>query len=268
MLPSSFIGSHGLTWLSLLFTIVITACSPLDEFTRSTKISAGPSLLRVGVSPDTPPLIYKKAGKIIGLEADFARLFGKYSGKKVTFVEIKENKQIEALENNEIDIIMSAMSITTTSQHRVAFSTPYLRAGQIMLVRLRDKSLFSTGIYSLSNSDYIIGTVQNTTGDLFISQAIQEAKRATFVTSAEAGQALIEKRIDVFVYDAPTICHYAAINTNKQLVPILTLATEEYLAWGIRKEDDELLTMANEFLQELEIRQELPRMIRNWIPFM
>ncbi len=259
---------HFILLLTFSLPLLLSACTASDEFSRSAKIGPDPSLLRVGVSANAPPLIYKKNGKITGLEADMARDLGRFMGKRAKFVELKWENQIDALENNEIDIIMSGMSITTARQYRIAFSSPYLRAGQILLVRLRDKVLFSTGIYSLMNSNYTIGTVKDTTGDLFITQTINGAKIKSFTKSSDAVQALIDKKIDAFVYDAPMVCHYAAINENAKLAPILTLATEEYLAWGMRKEDRELQTQANEFLQELKERQELQRKIRTWIPYM
>lgn len=264
---SSFL--HPLVLLFTAFLLfLLSACAPSQDHSRTVKIAPDPSLLRIGVSTNAPPLIYKKNGKIIGLEADLARRFGKFTGKKITFVQTKWENQINALENNEIDIIMSGMTITNARKYRIAFSTPYLRSGQIMLVRLRDKTLFSTGIYSLMNSNYIIGTVKDTTGDLFITQTINGAKVKSFSKSADAVKALINKKIDAFVYDAPMVCHYAAIHENDKLTPILTLATEEYLAWGLRKEDSELLTQANLFLQELQEKLQLQQIIRTWIPYM
>ena len=250
----------------LLF--LLSACTATSDHRRTVKIPPDPSLLRIGISPDAPPLIYKQDGRITGLEADLARRLGQFTGKKIQFVEIKWENQISALEQNEIDIIMSGISITSGRKYRIAFTIPYLRSGQLILVRLQDKALFSTGIYSLMNSNYLIGTVKNTTGDLFITQAISGAKIKSFTKATDAVRALSNKKIDAFVYDAPMICHYAAINENEKLTPILTLFTEEYLAWGVRKEDSELLTQANLFLQELKGKEQLPRIIRTWIPYM
>lgn len=254
--------------LVCLVALTISACAPATYNPPSTKVAPDPTILRVGVSTNSPPLIYKKNDKIIGLEADFARKLARFTGKTAKFIELKWSDQIEALENNQIDIIMSSMSITAGRQYRIAFSNPYLRSGQILLVRLEERARFTTGIYSLMNSNYMIGIIKDTTGDLFITRTIHGAKTKTFSKSADAVQALIDKKIDAFVYDAPMVCHYAAINENAKLTPILNLATEEYLAWGIRKEDSELLAQANQFLQELKETEQLQQMIRAWIPYM
>ena len=251
-----------------LLTLLLSSCVPTNTGSRSANITPAPDLIRIGVSSNAPPLIYSKDGEIIGLEADFARKLGEFTGKQIKFVELKWENQIEALENNKIDIIMSGMSITQPRQYRIAFANPYLRSGQILLVRLEERARFSTGIYSLMNSNYVIGTIKDTTGDLFISTTINGAKVKTFDKSTDAVKALINNEIDAFVYDAPMICHYAAINENNKLTPILTLATEEYIAWGIRKQDSELLNQANAFIADLKSKQQLQHMIRTWIPFM
>ncbi len=227
-----------------------------------------PSYLRVGVTANAPPLIYKNGKRFVGLEADLAQKLARSLGKTVQFVDMDWDKLIPALEADKIDIIMSSMSVTKARQYRIAFSNPYLRSGQILLVRLQEKARFATGIYSLMNSSYVIGTIKDTTGDLFISETINGAKQKYFTEPADAVEALIDEKIDAFVYDAPMICHFAAINENSKLSPILTLATEEYLAWGIRRDNLELLEQANVFLADLKERQQLLPMIRARIPFM
>ena len=256
--------------LSLFLCAILFAglfgCSP--QVKQTTKIAADPSLLRVGVTSDAPPLIYRNNNTVVGLEADFAKRLGKFTGKRVEFIEVERDKKISSLLNDEIDIIMSAMSFTDARQYQIAFTAPYLRSGQILLVRLQDKVKFSTGIYSLMNSSHVIGTISNTTGDFFITKTINGATVKRFKTTSSAVEALIAKKIDALVYDAPMVCHFAAINENQKLTPILTLATEEYLAWGVRKEDTELLQQANAFLQSLKDSNELQEMIRSRIPYM
>jgi len=259
-LPVLFIAS--------LLTLLISSCTPVAKNATIATIAPAPNLLRVGVSSNAPPLIFSQNNKITGLEADLAKRFGQYTGKKVQFIEVPWEQQIDALENNKTDIIMSGMSITQSRQYRIAFSNPYMRSGQILLVRLAEKAKFTTGIYSLMNSSYVIGTVKDTTGDLFITRTINGVEVKNFIRSEDAVKALINKEIDAFVYDAPMICHYAAVNENNKLVPILTLATEEYIAWGIRKEDTELLNQANAFLADLKNKQQLQQITRTWIPYM
>lgn len=251
-----------------ILSLLLASCVPTDSGPRTVHIAANPGILRVGITANAPPLIQLQNNKVTGLEAELARKLGQFTGREVKFIHLKWKDQIPALENNQIDIIMSAMSMTQSREYRIAFANPYLRSGQILLVRLAEKAKFVSGIYSLMNSSHIIGTVTNTTGDLFITKSINGATVKSYLTSSEAVKALINKEIDALVYDAPMVCHYAAVNENNKLAPILTLATEEYYSWALRKDDTELLNQANAFLKEIQDQQELPRMIRKWIPYM
>src|SRR3954453_242320 len=70
------------------------------------------SVLRVGVSPVFPPMIFKQGKELAGVEVELARQFGQETGREVTFVVLPWEDQIEALGEGKIDIIMSSMSIT------------------------------------------------------------------------------------------------------------------------------------------------------------
>lgn len=271
--PSKSKGSFFpvLLFTGILLCLLLASCGRIQSTAPTPRraIAPAPGLLRVGISADSPPLSYTQRGQITGLETVFAKELARYTGKEVTFVQLSQQDQITALEDNAIDIIMAGMSITPRRQERIAFATPYLRSGQILLVRRAEESLFDTGIYRLMHSRYIIGTVTESSGDHFITRGSKGAKVSRFPTPADAVQALLDKKIDAFVYDAPTVCYYAAghENNTKELSPILTLATTESLAWGIRKDDHTLMLQANRYLNELKNRQELQVLLRTWIPF-
>jgi ABC-type amino acid transport substrate-binding protein len=222
--------------------------------------------LRVGVSPDAPPLIFKQNQNIVGLEADFAGKFATYLGKSLRFVELKRPDLIPALLENRIDIIMSGMSITALREMRIAFSAPYLRSGQMALVRREDAARFMVGYYAFSKSS-AIGAVQDTTGEFFVKEHFSQVDTLLFSTSKKGVEALIDGKIDIFIHDAPIILYLASTYETKDLTPLYPLLTEEYLAWGIRKSDGELLSSANRFIQNLERDGRLKAMIQRWIPF-
>ena len=228
-------------------------------------IAADPKVLRVGVFPDAPPFIYKKDEKIQGLEADLAQQLAAFSGKTVQFVKVPEKRATEALVEGHIDIIMSGRKIGTSKDCNVISSEPYLRGGQILLVRSRDTALFSTGIYSLENSGFTFGVIKGSAGDRFLTRNIQGVRILRFQKVDAAIQALTLKKIDLFLHDAPTICYYAA-GKSAALTPILTLVTEEFLGWEMRKEDEDLRQQANHFIQQTRTDGRLQKTIKQWTP--
>ncbi len=253
----------------VLSAILLIGCTATMQDTGAS-LSGSPKTkaLRVGVSANAPPLAYKTGGKLQGLEIDLATQLGTYLGRDIRFVEMRWDKQIAALEEGKIDIIMSGMTITPKRAYRVAFSNPYMRSGQMLLVRMDQAGRFSSGIYSLMGSKPAIGTIKNTTGDFFITKTIHGANITRFSKSEQAVKALIDNKIDVLVHDAPVVCHLAALNEQNKLTPILQMATDELLAWPVNKMNGELLDQLNGFLVTKSRDGGLESTIKRWVPYL
>lgn len=253
---------------TLLFLLCFISSSCVQTTGLGASAKASENVLRVGVSANSPPLIFKKGSQFTGLETDFARQLATYLGKDVKFVPVPWDKQLDYLDAGKTDIIMSGMTITNKRSYRINFSLPYLNSGQLMVSKLENKSRFNKGIYSLMNSKYIIGTIENTTGDYLITKSINQAKRKQFKKSKEAIDAIIRGDIDVFVYDAPGACYYAAMNEQNKLTVHLDLLSHENLAWGIAKENTNLLDQVNQFITGIHRSGELQKTTKRWIPYM
>lgn len=246
-----------------MITGCVTTAQKTDE---SPIIEPDVNNLRVGVTPNAPPLIFKQEGNIVGLEADFAREFAKYLGKSPRFIELDWEDLIPALLDNRIDIIMSGMTRTPLREVRIAFTARYLESGQMALIRREDAARFSTGIFALTTSS-AIGVIKNTFGEYFVEERYSSVKKELFSNPQAAAKAVIDKKIDMFIYDAPMILYLASENESKGLTALFALLTREDLAWGVRKDNIGLLTSANNFLQDPDNAEMLKKMTQYWIPF-
>ncbi len=239
---------------------------------RAAAVSAipGNAELRIGVSPTAAPLVYKQAGQLVGVEVDLARQLADFLGKTPRFVELPWKDQITALLDGRTDIIMSGMSITKARQVRIAFSNPYFRTGQMALIRKADKLKYRDGYYALLTQSLTtrFGVVKETTGQFFVQRNFGRAKAIeAFTDAAGAVAALISGGVDVVIYDAPMILMLAAENQGRGVMPLPSLLTEEYLAWGLRKNDEKLLMAVNDFLVRIQTDGRLDRILHLWIPF-
>ena len=236
-----------------------------QKATESIGLSPDINILRVGVTPNAPPLIFKQGDKIVGLEADFARELAKYLDKAPRFVELEWEDLIPALMDDRIDIIMSGMTRTALREVRIAFTNRYLESGQMALIRRKDAARFSTGIFSLATSS-AIGVIKNTFGEYFVDERYSSVKKKVFSNPRAATKAVIDKKIDMFIYDAPMVLYLASENETKGLTALIALLTREDLAWGVRKDNKELLESANKFLQNPDNEEMLKKMTQYWIP--
>ena len=251
-------------WLFLLAALSwFAGCAPTQPDTAgSSALPPDENMLRVGVSPFSPPLIFKQNNNIVGLEADLARELAKYTGKSLHFVELKWEDQIQALLDNRIDIIMSGMSVTPLRKMRISFTMPYFKSAQMPLIRRKDAARFSTGLYSVET----IGVIKGTTGEEFVETEFSSLKIKRYSDPRRAAKDLIKNEIDMFIYDAPMVLYLASENETKGLTVLYTFLKEEDLAWGVRKDNVELLESANDFLQTFNEAGNLNKVIKYWIP--
>ena len=240
------------------FALALTL-SPLNQ-----AAAADSTTLKVGVSPVFPPVICKEGGQIVGIEADFAQELGKELGRSVQFVELPWEDQIPALADGRIDIIMSGMSITRARELRVSFTKPYLGIGQMPLVRREDASKYAFGFPS--RTDAAIGVIKATTGDFLVQQEFPKNKRKDYKTGEDAAKALMKKRIDIFICDAPTVWWLAGTHEADGLVTVSVLLTDESLAWGVRRSDSALLDSVNRALDKMQKSGRANQILKHWLP--
>ena len=254
-------------FFALAALLLLSGCAATEADSPSpVSIPPDEKMLRVGVSTNSPPLIFRQGNKIVGLEADMAAEFAQYLGKALRFVELEWEDQIPALLENRIDIVMSGMSITALRKVRVDFTLSYFESGQMALIRRKDAARFRTGLFTFSD-DSAIGVIKDTTGEFFVESQFSTVEKKMYKDSNAAVEDLIGKDIDMFIHDAPMILYLASENESRGLTVLFALLTKEPLAWAVRKDNAELLNSANVFLQKINEEGSLNRMIRSWIPF-
>jgi polar amino acid transport system substrate-binding protein len=257
-------------WLVLIcflagLHLLVGCAAPRPQTVKPIEVSPDANLLRVGVSTNAKPLIYRQGNTIVGLEADFAQGLADFLGKSLKFVELDWEDQIPALLSNKTDIIMAGMTITRLREVRIAFCIPYFKSGQMALIRREDAARFSTGIFTLTTSS-AIGVIKNTYGEYFVDEQYSSVKKITYSTSQPAVKALMDKRIDMFIYDGPMVLYLASANEINGLTALFSPFTEEWLAWAVRKDNKELLESANNFLKTINSDGRYKKLIQHWIP--
>jgi len=222
-----------------------------------------PTVLRVGVTPNAPPMIFKEGG-LVGAEADLAQALGRDLGRKVVFVEEKWENLIDSLCENRIDIIMSPMTITLARSYRIAFSEPYLQVWQMALTRSGETYNYVLNL--AAQAKHGIGVKPGTTADLLVRQEMPGVTRKYFPDGEAAAEALVKQKIDLFISDSPMIWYLAGHYETKGLTVAPMLLSQEQLGWGVRRTDTELLRQVNSFLAKAQTSGELNRIFGRWMP--
>ena len=247
----------SLTLVTLIAALFIPALGAAEAKTPATPP------LRVGVSPIFPPMVFKQGKELAGVEIDLARALGDKLGRKVVFVELDWTAQTEALTGGKIDIIMSSMSVTMARQSVMNFTRPYLKVGQMALVRREQRYAHSLG-WNITPSTKL-AVIKGTTGDFLVQREFPKAKRKAYANGADAADALKRGRADLFIGDSTLVWHLAGTYSAEGLTAIPSLLSEEALAWAVRRGDDDLLGAANQFIDGAVQDGTMAKIFRRWM---
>jgi ABC-type amino acid transport substrate-binding protein len=254
--------------LSLVSVALLGGCA--DDYYRreSVKQPEGPpgTVLRVGVTPTYPPIIFKQAGRISGVEADLAALLGTRLSRTVRFVEVDWLQQIDTLLAGHTDIIMSGMSITDARRIRVAFSEPYFEGGLMAAVRVEDAPRYPSP-EALLGTSATVGVIEGTTGDVFVQRNFRNARRVALSRASDGALGLRRRSIDVFVHDAPAIAWLVSAN-EADLTGVRQYLNREPLAWAVRRTDADLLAQVDAALAGWKADGTLAGILGRWLPYL
>ena len=227
-------------------------------------LGSGPPL-RVGVSPDYPPVVFESEGEIVGIEADLARIVGESLNRPIEFSRYPFSELLDALERGDIDIVMSGLSVTPEREERVQFTVPYMEVGQLAVIRSRDIARFGR-IQGLRRVGARIGYQLGTTGEKFAATSLPRAASFGF-ENIEAGlRSLRADRIDYFIHDAPTVWRLTGNLENRDLHGLYRPLTKEHLAWAVRREDSDLRRVLDVTLSHWKREGLIHPIVQRWIP--
>jgi len=250
------------TWSAIAVLLISTSVWAGD----APKATSSGQELRVGIATNYPPFAFKQGGHLTGIEPQFAKNLGHALGAKIQIVETPWDELIPALRDHRIDVIMSGMSITEARKQQVSFTDPYLRVGQMGLIRKTDDQRIPR-LDAKSVTGKRVGVVGDTTGDQYARANLSTATIKAF-DSVDSGVAALRKgEIDVFVHDAPAIWRVTGgfDSPERQLIGRFKPLTEEYLAWAVRQDDEALRTQLNTVLGRWKANGQLNAVLDHWI---
>jgi len=247
----------------IAFLFAGCAASPVVENGSLSSAQKIQPELRVGVTPDYPPVIFMQNENITGIEADLARKLGEALNRPVHFMVLKWEDEVPALLDGTTDIIMSGMTVTNAREVRISFTDPYLKSGLVAAFRAEDARKYTTKDAILNSFD-AVGAVKGTTGEAFVQRNFNARKM--FLPKAKDGAYELKRRsIDIFVNDAPSIV-WMVSESEADIAALWEPLTEEHLAWGVRKGDEKLLMDINSILKQWKQDGTLHEVLRKWLP--
>jgi polar amino acid transport system substrate-binding protein len=159
---------------------------------------------------------------------------------------------------------MSGMSITEAREVRIMFTDPYLKNGLLIAMRAEDAKKY-TSLKNIQQDHLAAGVIKDTTGDVFVQRNLPRARKVPFLRADRAAFDLKNRRIDIFIDDAISVIWLVSEN-EADLTGLWEPLTEEYIAWGVRRDDQEFLSQVNTILNRWKQDGTLDKVLLKWLP--
>lgn len=206
----------------------------------------------VGVESAYAPFSSENEQKtVVGFDIDVMKALAQKIGIEVKFVPTPFESIFNSLAQGDLDLLISAITITDERKKTVAFSEPYFEATQTIAVPASDTRVTKmTDLKALK-----VGTQSGTSGDELVQQVLGQnnANIKRFESTPLALAELEGGGVDAVVADEPVVKNYIANNPNSKLRTVSdnTFPKEDY-GVAVRKDDPELLAKVNKGLADLK----------------
>jgi ABC-type amino acid transport substrate-binding protein len=249
----------------VLAVAMVAACGPTVSTSRQGP-APGAGMIRVGTSPDAPPVSFVRNGRFTGIEPDLAQSLADQLRRPVQLIPMRWDELVPSLLRGNIDIIMSGMTVTAARQVRVAFSDPYLQSGLVPVVR-RDSAGKYDNLAAIRDASANVGVRTNSTAERWVRDNLNYATVVPYPNLEDASRELAQGRLDMFVTDIPIAAWMVSQHEGDiQLVRIRL--THEDIAWGFRPGDTQLRAAANAALARWRQDGTLRAILQRWIPYL
>ncbi len=248
-------------WLANLSLIVLlTACGQSEDPVIS-RIKRDKQVIIV-THPVNLPFEFAAGTGVQGFDVDVGEEIAADLGVRARWAKARNFEDIfTMLESGEVDLAMSALSITADRSQKYEFSKPYFRSGQGLAIRKEDREKIKA-VRDLKGKK--VGVQRGTTGEKFMHrQGLSGVEIIEFPTLDDALLALNTKQLDAVIGDSPII-GYSIYRSFPGLTTVGDRLTDEEYAVMVKKGNRTLLDSVNNTLSRLEQSGKLDEIEKKW----
>lgn len=231
--------------LALLFTAVLLLSAGCGGTAGVGGGGDGGTVYVVGTEAAYPPfeMINEETGEFEGFDIELMEAIAEEAGFSVEWQNVAWDALGPALQTGQIDLIISAMTITDERAVNLQFSDPYFTAGQVILVRADNNDI--QGPQDLAGRK--VGVQAGTTGQFAVEkiEGVAADDILTFETTPDAFNALVNANVDAVVADLPVVAEFVKNNPQAGVKQVGSNFTVEYYGIAMRHGEPELLQLVN-----------------------
>ena len=221
--------------------------------------------LILGTSGNMPPMTRQlRSGTVVGFDIDLAETMASAMGVELVIKVLPFDKLISALENHEIDVILSNMTMNPSRNLHVAFVGPYLTSGKCVITKQATIANAKQATEIDANKPKV-AVLKGSTSETF-AHTLMKNSTVIAVESDEAGAQLVAKgKADALLSDM-VICQ-AILNRHPDdgFINIISTITYEPIGIAIAGDDALFINWTENFLDRLDQTGFLKLLGEKWL---
>jgi polar amino acid transport system substrate-binding protein len=258
---------------TLLLAVLAAAASACQSLPAATGYPAPGRLqrivdsgeLRVGVSADLPPLNMKnEQQEIVGFEIDLVTALAAAMDLEVRFVEKPFPDLLATLEDGQVDLVISGLTMTPERNTRVAFAGPYFISGTSIVTKAKELAN-ARDITQLDDPERTYVALAGSTSERFVSELLPQAKLVSTQDYETGIQMVIDGDADALVADFLRCTFATWHHPEAGLTVMRPPFTIEPLGIALPPDAPLLLNLVSNYLNTLEDTGLLGQFKAKWL---
>ncbi len=227
----------------------------VDQIVRDGKII-------IGTSSGWPPfeMYNSSSGEFYGFDIDLCEMIAQYLNVTIEWKDLEFGVLIDSLKGGSIHMIAAAMFITPERLEQVAFSVPYIRTNEIVVV----KSGSALTINNLTDLEgHTVGVQTGTAEDYELQDLVDRGYNIIiqrFTDPAVLFSALNAGTIDAAYVDEPVFDLYSSLYSLK----IIYTVPAPPIGLAVRQSDTDLLLVVNTVISRAYASGDLDALVAKW----
>ncbi len=205
-------------------------------------------ILKVGMSADQPPMSTRnRHGGVMGYDVDLAKAMAAAMRVQLDIKIIPFGDMLDALEEGEVDMVISNLSITPERAEQAYFAGPYMMSGKSILTT--DTVLAAaTGSDTFNSGEVKLAAVKNSTSATFVRENIPEAELVQVEHTNIGVEKVLKGEVDAMLADL-AVCKLAVLrNLGSGLVTLPEPLTLEPIGIAVSRDDPQFQNLVEKYL--------------------
>lgn len=252
------------------FSILLAACGQESAPTTSQTNASSPApqaatregkTYMVATENTTPPFITRnEQNQASGFEYDLLQAIAEKKGFNLTFIPKTWTEMFTSLENGEVDIITSNISITPERQQKYDFVTPHFESATYVLHK-DDAKITNWKDLANKNVAVQVDTLQQDLAGKY------NVKYTAYETPWLAVKPVLSGEHDAFVGDKGVVLYFHNQYKNYSKISILPDedGTPDMIGMAVKKGDTELLNILNDGMKQIRADGTYDKIYTKWL---